>query len=359
MENDGEITYMKNVAVLIAHLGGGGAERVTAALSNQFVKDGYNVSLIVFDTKYNEYYISEGVKKYFLPQGEKRKLLTIKKIIALRKILKKIKPDYVISLGFSYKYLFFGNLLKKYNFILSERNDPTQLYSKAYLKIVNYCLERSEKVVFQTEWAKSLFPDSIQIKSAVVPNPINESILSPYFGKRKKKVVAYSRLTKQKNIPMLLNAFKIMLNTHPEYILEIYGRGECEKDMKEYAANIGIADKVFFMGFQKNVHEQIKDAAMYVSSSDFEGISNSMLEAMAIGLPSICTDCPVGGARMFINSGKNGWLVPVGAVDRLAETMIYVADNEQIAENVGREATKIKQELSIDLIAKQWERMML
>ena len=60
---------------------------------------------------------------------------------------------------------------------------------------------------------------------------------------------------------------------------------------------------------------------MFVSSSDFEGISNSMLEALGMGLPVVVTDCPVGGARMVIKSGENGILVPVGDTQAMYEAM--------------------------------------
>ena len=70
---------------------------------------------------------------------------------------------------------------------------------------------------------------------------------------------------------------------------------------------------------------------MFVSSSDFEGLSNSMLEAMAMGIPTICTDCPCGGAKMVIENGINGLLTPVGDKDELSAAMQQVADNSQIA----------------------------
>ena len=115
---------MKKVTFLIAYLGGGGAERVTTLLANNFAKKDYEVQLIVFSRKYNEYEIDNRVKVEFLPEYKNKGKDIIFKIKVLRKLLSEFKPDYVFELGFSYRYLFFGNFLGKYKFILSERNAP-------------------------------------------------------------------------------------------------------------------------------------------------------------------------------------------------------------------------------------------
>ena len=85
--------------------------------------------------------------------------------------------------------------------------------------------------------------------------------------------------------------------------------------------------------FSKDVGIRLKGASDFVSSSDFEGMSNSMLEAMAIGLPTICTDCPSGGAREIIQHHENGILVPIKNIDALCSAMTEVADNPELMEN--------------------------
>lgn len=107
------------------------------------------------------------------------------------------------------------------------------------------------------------------------------------------------------------------------------------------------------------VHELIKDCTMYVSSSDYEGQSNSMLEAMAIGLPCICTDCPSGGARAVINPGINGLLVPVGNTDKLADAMRYMLLYPEEARRMGINASKIRDKRSPELIAQEWNHLIL
>ena len=93
---------------------------------------------------------------------------------------------------------------------------------------------------------------------------------------------------------------------------------------------------------------------MFVSSSDFEGMSNSMLEAMAIGLPCVCTDCPAGGARAVIEDGKNGLLVPVNDAIALSDAMKRVASDTIFAEKLSKNASNIRKNQSVEKIIDKW-----
>ena len=92
----------------------------------------------------------------------------------------------------------------------------------------------------------------------------------------------------------------------------------------------------------------------YVSSSDYEGMSNSMLEALAMGIPSICTDCPIGGARTVIENGVNGILTPVGEQAPLTEAMLKIIEDEAFRNLLGNNAYAIRDKLNINDIADQW-----
>ena len=96
---------------------------------------------------------------------------------------------------------------------------------------------------------------------------------------------------------------------------------------------------------------------MYVLSSNYEGISNSLLEAMAMGLPAISTDCPIGGSRMLINDHANGILVPVGDRKALCDAMKGLAENKEFAERISIEAAKLKESYSVEKIVDMWREM--
>ena len=348
---------MKKITFLIGSLGGGDAERVTVALADYFCESGYEVFFIVFSKVNNNYEINPKIKVDYLPENTGKSAIFLR-IKELKRILKNQEPDYVISLGLGYQYLILGNLLNKYKFILSERNAP-QFFYNWYEKIyVKYSYKKAYRVVFQTEDAKQYFGKNLEKKSKVIANPITSSIPNPYDGVREKRIVAVNRLSQQKNLFMLLRAMKRVFDIFPEYILEIYGKGEQQEELEKYAKELKIFDNVKFMGQKANVQKYIVNAGVFVSSSDYEGMSNSMLEAMAIGLPVVCTDCPIGGARMVIKNNINGILTPVGDDKKFADAIIDLLSNPKKADKLGKNASLLREKLSVEIIAKKWEKLL-
>ena len=179
-----------------------------------------------------------------------------------------------------------------------------------------------------------------------------------FTGTRSKTVVSFGRFEEQKNYKMLIEAFAEFLKKHNDYKLVLYGKGSLETELKKRVTELGINKKVDFAGFCPNVHECILNAAMFVLPSNYEGLSNSMLEAMAIGLPVICTDCPPGGAREYITNKVNGILVPVGNVHKTCEAMCYMAEYEDEANKMGKQASELREKLSSNTVCKLWEQVL-
>ena len=132
---------------------------------------------------------------------------------------------------------------------------------------------------------------------------------------------------------------------------------ELLKKQGEYAKELKIESSVIFHGFAKNVHESIVDAGMYVMSSNYEGISNGMLEALGMGLPVIATDCPIGGARMFINDGVNGLLIPTNNKEKMVSAILSLIEDECTAEKLGKKASAIREELKVEKITGMWRKL--
>ena len=162
------------------------------------------------------------------------------------------------------------------------------------------------------------------------------------------------RFTSQKNFKMLIDAFNKFSKKYSDYRLFIYGDGQLKNELSIYVNTLEAREKIFFPGYKSNINEIMSNSGMYVSSSNFEGISNSMLEAMALGVPTICTDCPVGGAKMVIKDGVNGVLVPVGDVDKLYNAMIRIASESKFADKISREAVRVKDTFSDKTIGAMW-----
>lgn len=167
-------------------------------------------------------------------------------------------------------------------------------------------------------------------------------------------MIAAGRLEEQKNHVMLLHAFRDFVQKYPDYILHLYGVGPLEQELRALAEELRIGKSVVFEGFHEDILNEIRDAGMYVLSSDYEGISNSLLEAMGIGLPVISTDCPCGGSRMCIQDGVNGLLTPVGEAGALRAAMEKIAGSEALAANLGKAAVEVRSKFSLQSIAGQW-----
>ena len=135
-----------------------------------------------------------------------------------------------------------------------------------------------------------------------------------------------------------------MQKVYPEYQLHIYGNAvtaleeQLRNDLICYVKEIGQTESIHILPPASDVHSRILDCAMFVSSSDFEGLSNSMIEAMAIGMPCICTNCLGGGAREMIQPGVNGLLTPMKDVDALHDAMVCFIEHPEVAQACGKSA---------------------
>lgn len=341
------------VMFIIPRMVGGGAERVISVLANEFVNRQMEVKILMTAGDDMAYMLDEHIEVIQIGGRTDGSILKrIARVMRMRKVFRENRG--YILVAFEPTTAFFTCLAKKglgMRLVSSERNDPESFPNK---RIREYAFLCSDKVVFQTRVAMSYFPEKIQKKGIVIANPITENLPQVYTGSRKHTVVAAGRLVEQKNHVSLFRAFYKFLQKFPDYVLHLYGEGELEQELKELAVKLGIREKVVFEGFHKDILEEMKDGGMYVLSSDYEGISNSLLEAMGMGMPVISTDCPCGGSRMCIQDGVNGLLVPVGQPDALCKAMERIAGEEDQAAQMGKEASKVRERFSLQSILGQW-----
>lgn len=338
------------IVFVLPDMRGGGSERVVALLANEYAARGYQVTILLFAGNQTVYPLDQRIKVYIAgkPSGG-NPWVQIKRLINMRQFYKNNRGCYIFSFcvrGSIYSVLTAAGI--PHRLLVSERNDPNRISEK---RLRNWSYRKAEKIVFQTEEMKNCFPEDIRKKSVVIPNPVSADMPEPFKGKRKKRVVSVARLQPQKNHKLLLNAFAEFQKRFSEYELHIFGIGELEDELKKQAKELQIDNKVIFRGFSSNVQQEIRDSAMFVQSSDYEGISNSMIEALAIGVPVIATDCPVGGARMYIEDGISGILTAVGDEKALAEAMIKIADDPEFAQKLSDNSVKIRERYSLAQIA--------
>lgn len=344
------------------YFGNGGAATVMKIIIEDLIKtEKYNIEIISFDQK-NKF--DDTKNRYEIPKNVKFTVLQIDsnskigerfgRTIKLRKIFNKNKNSIIISFEyFVNMQVIVSNMFLKNKVIVSERNDPNRSGNKKK-HLRNFLYGFADKLVCQTPDAKAYFPKKIQEKTVIIPNPVRTDLPNRFEEERNKNIVTFCRVTKQKNLVMMINVFEKVLKEYPEYKLIIYGDGPEKETLINYVKKKKIDKKVIFHDFKKNLHNEIIDASMFLSSSDFEGISNSMLEAMAIGLPTICTDCPCGGARMMIENNVNGILVPVGNEEAMYKAIKKVIENQDFAEKLSKNAIKINDRLHPRKICKMW-----
>lgn len=347
--------------MLVIHaLGYGGAGKMIVKLADALAQnDRYEVILYVEEKAGKHYPMDERVKIYqetvFFSNYLTRHF---QEMFQLRKRVKEIKPDLVISFQTNQNALaVYATRGRNIPVIVSERGDP-YVYHNIVAKIKTWVINKAEGGVFQTHKAMEYYGKGLQSRSRVIYNPCPTDVIKrSNWSERKDEISYVARFDiQQKRQDVMVKAFAKVVKKHPEMQLVFYGQGEPDMTaIKEMVDELGIQQYVRFEGLVTNVMERIKDSKMFVLSSDYEGLPNSLIEAMIAGLPCVSTDCSPGGARELIQDGVNGMIVPIGDEKKLAEAMIYQLDHPEEADRMGQEAQKLSRRLDPKVIFGQWE----
>lgn len=370
---------IRKIMFHINSLGKGGAERVVSLLANEFVRTGTEVVIATEWYAEEEYDVEPKVKRIHAGLSEKQEqgnriAKQWYRIHNLRKVLRQEKPDVLLSFCAKANYrALVASTGTGIPVIASVRNDPKIDYVGTYKSIMNKLfLNKAAGCVFQTEEAKEFFDEDLQEKSIIICNPVNEKYLKATRKTPEKKIVCVGRLVAQKNQMLLVNAFEKILEKYPDYHLYLYGDGsddECKdellhyvdyKEIKSHAGEmdsriIKLGSRIHFMGLSSTLETDMADAAMFVLPSNYEGMPNALMEAMALGLPVISTDCPCGGSRYWITHGTTGQLVPVKNVKAMTKAMEFYIQNPIKAEEMGANARQRLHEATVDKIFHEWK----
>ena len=348
-----------NITFVTPGMNYGGAERVISILSNQWVSMGHNVNLLIIgDNPECVYHLNEKINVKCIGG------LKGKPIIAHLNLIKEIKKEILlfntdIAVSFmndTCAYVALALRGTRIPLFYSERNDPTRVNQRKIDKIYRRIVEKySNGIVFQTEGAKSYYKKSVQDKSTVILNPFNAENLPNYnFENREKEIVSVGRLQPQKNQKLLIDAFALIAKDFPDYKLKIYGDGQLKEELQNQIDEYGLTEQIILMGAHKDIFDKISTASLFVLSSDFEGLPNTLIEAMCIGIPSVSTDCSPGGARELITDEENGFVVPCNDADKLANAMKKVLTDNELARKFSSAGKKIAERMECGKIAERW-----
>ncbi len=359
---------MTKIAFHLNCLVHGGAERVVANLANRFAREGDEIIVATEWTDENEYELDPAVRRVHVglrPEDEKKSRLS--KIVLrrryLREFLLKEKPDVLVAFAIKANYRALSACPGTgVPVVISVRIDPQAFYTGPVNRIATACLfGRAAGCVFQTEDARKFFAPLLQDNSVIIYNPITPKYIEAPSVKqeeREKFIVNVGRLVDFKNQAMLVRAFAGVLEKYPDYTLRIYGPDSgdgtkqiLEKEIRDHH----LEEKVFLMGDCNTLEKEIAKAAVFAFSSDYEGMPNALLEAMALGLPVISTDCRPGAPRMMIRDGENGLLIPVGDEKAMTAAILRLLDDPKEAQRMGDEARKIREIANVDTVCRQWK----
>ena len=346
----------------IGGLGKGGAERVISNLSNYLIKENEITIMTDFNRK-SKYALNEKINIVALDKDDTIQKLKIinnfKRLKKISRVIESIKPDVIISFLPlpSYRVLLLKRKIKT-PIIVSVRNDPNAEYNNFIKKIIMKLLyRRANGFVFQTKEAQKFFSKKIQKKSVVIPNPIKNEFIERkiYEGERENIIVSVGRLEEQKNFELLIHAFYDISKDIEDYKLIIYGEGSLRHDLEKKINGLNMHNRIFLPGNVDNVAEKIEKAKLFVMTSDYEGMPNALMEAMALGIVCISTNCPCGGPRFLINDKENGFLFELNDKEHLKELMKEVLLNkEDNLFQISEKAKKRMQDFKEEKISKLW-----
>jgi len=319
---------MKKIIFVIGSLVRGGAEKVILELANEYSLLGWQVEIIMLLQNKIEFDVSSNISVIDYSGRRKSRVARIGFWLAnLRKHFSRNKGAILVSFIARINILVLLSAKKRnHRIIVSERNDP-RYDGRGFIAklLINILYPIADLVVFQTNDVSKFFSKRIKKKSIVIQNPIKVNEIASLEDYDKNLLIMAGRLAKQKNQIMMINAMKLLVNNHPKCRLEIYGDGDLELYLKNTIAKLQLDKNVFVFPNSKNIQEKIRKSRVYISTSLYEGMSNSLMEASLSGVPCVTTPCL---GTDFIHDKINGHFVGHNDYVKLSEVLGDLISNE-------------------------------
>ena len=350
---------MKALFVL-PNLNAGGAERVVTLFAREFVAMGVETDIVLMLDDQVQYDVPEGVR---LVKLNTRDMARKERLHVMRTYFKQEKAKKQKLAVFPFhdsclKNVLFAVAGLNIPVVASERNNPYIQGSDALRRLkANIPYMLASACVFQTPDARDYYYPIVRRKGYVIANPLQLQEPLTWCGPEQRSIVSVGRLEPQKNQSLLIDAFEMLNRERPEYTLEIFGEGALRKELQEKIDRKGLSNVIHLRGFDKHVQKRVSEAALFVLPSDYEGMSNALIEALAMGVPSVSTDHPIGGARWLMQDRSKGVLTPVGDAKALYSAMKHVIDNPKEARAMSENGKILQELLSASNIACEWLRV--
>lgn len=369
----------KKIVILFAipDLSGGGAERVFLNLINNFNRNNFQVHLLVGKLQGN--YCKELTNDLILHELGTTRLL--KSLLPMIKIIWQIKPDIILAtLGYVVTASFASFVSFKNSFVISRFGNTISSFLEEKKKqgSVNYFLQfvinksvfyLSDLIIVQSNHMRKDLNECFKLREKYlqkivhINNPIQCDVLNKSknsneyneFFNNNFVYISVGRLDYRKNYEDLIRAFQKVVKDFPNARLMIIGEGEYRPKLEQIICELQLQNFVSLPGFISHPESLVSRSNYYVSSSLYEGVSNSILESLALGIPVIATNCP-SGIREIITEGENGYLVSMSGnvTNNLAEKMSYGYENMHEM-NANKISLMIKENFDIKVVLEKYE----
>lgn len=358
---------VSSIALVIRRLNTGGAQRVLSILANSLVKKGRTVYLITYSDAGQDFFqLDQGVHRIVL-QKVKRSTGVFQKlvgnvliILALRRTFRDLGVPVIVSfLAKTNVLIILASVGLNVRTIISERNDPTQQsFGWIWDSLRRVLYKRAGLVTANSLGALSAMKTYVPARKLIqVPNPIVWPLNIPSNNRYYGVILTIGRLTQQKAHDILIEAFARVANRLPGCRIFLIGEGELEYDLHEQANRLGVSKRIKWYRTVQNPFEYYNCADMFVLPSRYEGLPNTLLEAMSCGLPVIVSDASSGPLE-YVEHEVTGLVVPVGNPDRLADAMERLIGDPALRRRLGEEGRRRVSECAVEKVMEVWEELL-
>lgn len=349
----------KKVTFILGGLTKGGAERVVNNLSNYLIKDSYDVDIITLLSDKVEYTFDPSIKiiNYTVPNKRYYQQLYYW-FKNLRQYFKKNSDRTIVSFFVKINLLvIISSIGYKNKLIVSERSDPfSDGRSQLYNILSNILYKKCDYIVFQTKEIASRFHKYFTNKIRIIANPVYPNEKYARIMPKENLIVTVGSLKEAKNHFMLIDAINLLKNELKNYKVIIYGEGPLRNSLENKISEYKLEDLIYLPGNIENVQKEIHKAKIFILSSDYEGLSNALQEALSIGLCCITTDCL--GANELIEEDVNGAIIPRGNYKELSHKINELLQDDKKRDFYGKNAYINSKKYLIDIIANEWKKIL-
>lgn len=347
---------MGKLFITCCSLGIGGAERVLSILSTPFADEYNDVEILTWRNGPVLYNFDSRVKITSIKEQSKSNNI-LRQMLWFRQYVRKSRPNLILSFLAQFNMLTLTSLLlTDVKIVVAERIDPSKFKKGRILRFVRDLLYlKAVGILTQTQSGKNYFNSILRKKTEVIYNPIilEDDIIGAWnINSADKIIISAARLVGQKNQKMLIETFSRLHEIHQDYKLIIFGEGDEREHLENLISVKNLDGVVLLPGSTKQLWNEMLKSRMFVLSSNYEGMSNSLIEAMCLGLPCISTK--VSGSVDLIKDGNNGLLVDIKNSQELYEAMMQLVEDDKKSVSIGKNASKLFEQLNVNIISKQW-----